>query len=123
MVSWEATVSHGMPIEDFQALFEDDNPRSEFFKKVTAKTLEFLTTVLNTSMSYSADPLAMAVLIEPDIVKEEIIKYVQIERFGRLSRGMTVVDWWGLSKKPPNTKIVTKVDAKRFFELLNLAFK
>ena len=122
MVSWEATVSHGMLIKDFKALFEKENPRSEFFKQVTAKTLDYLTTVLNTSMSYSADPLAMAVLMEPDIVIEEKNKYVQIERFGRLSRGMTVIDWWGLSNKPANTKIVTKVDAERFFELLNLAF-
>lgn len=122
MISWEATVSHGIPITDFQELFGNDNPRSAFLKKITAKTLEFLQNVLHSKISYSADPLAMAVMMEPEIIIEAEEKYVQIERFGRLSRGMTVVDWWGFSNKPPNTKIVKKVDPIRFFELLNLAF-
>jgi len=123
MISWEATVSHGIPITEFQAMFGTDNPRSEFLKKVTAKTLEFLKIELHSNISYSADPLAMAVMMEPEIIIEAEEKYVQVERFGRLSRGMTVVDWWGFSNKPPNTKIVKKVDPVRFFELLNLAFK
>ena len=123
MISWEATVSHGMPINDYQALFGYDNPRSAFLQKVTAKSLDYLKTVLKTNMSFSADPLAMAVLMEPDIVTEVEEKYVQVERFGRLTRGMTVVDWWGLTNKPPNTEIVMKVDTLRFFDLMNLAVK
>lgn len=123
MVSWEATISHGMKIEDFKALFAYDNPRSRFLEKVTQKTLEFLMTVLNRSMSYAADPLAMAVLMEPEIVQESEKKFVQIERYGRLSRGMTVVDWWGLTKQQPNVNIVLKVDSDRFFELLKMAFE
>ena len=123
MISWEATVSHGMPITKFQELFGYDNPRSAFLKKVTAKTLEFLMTILDSNISYSADPLAMAVMMEPEIVIDAEEKFVQVERFGQLSRGMTVVDWWGFSSRPPNAKIVKKVDPVRFFELLNLAFR
>ena len=123
MISWEATVAHGMPIGDFKSLFKNDSPRSEFLKKVSAKTIEFLTTVLNSNMSFSADPLAMAVLLEPDIVLEVEEKYVQVERFGKLTRGMTVVDWWGMSNKSPNTEIILQVDPERFFNLLKLAFE
>jgi purine nucleosidase len=74
-------------------------------------------------MSYAADPLAMAVLMEPEIVQEVTEKYVQIERMGQLSRGMTVIDWWNMSKQAPNVKIVLKVDPNRFYELLESAFK
>jgi purine nucleosidase len=121
MVSWEATIAHGMAIEDFEVLLNFDNPRSRFLKKITKKTLEFLSQVLNREMSYAADPLAMAVLMEPDIVIESVEKFVQIERMGQLSRGMTVVDWWGLSKNPPNVNIILKVDAERFYQLLKMA--
>lgn len=123
MVTWEATVSHGLPMKAYKSLFKYDNPRSKFLEKVSKPTLEFLQKVLNRNMSFAADPLAMAVLIEPEIVTEGKKKFVQIERFGRLSRGMTVVDWWDLSKKPPNVNIVLKVDSERFFELLEMAFK
>ena len=122
MISWEATIAHGMPIEDFTALFDYDNKRSQFLKSITKHTIKFLREVLNREMSYAADPLAMAVLIEPEIVEEVAEKYVQIERMGELSRGMTVIDWWGMSKKEPNVTIVLKVNSDRFYQLLKMAF-
>ncbi|MCB2202598.1 nucleoside hydrolase [bacterium] len=122
MISWEATIAHGLPLSDFVALGEYDNPRSEFFKAITQSTTKLLREVLNRELSFAADPLAMAVMLEPEIVQEATEKYVQIERMGRLSRGMTVIDWWNKSKKAPNVKIVLKVDSQRFFELLRSAF-
>ena len=123
LVSWEATINHGILMEDYQALFRHDNLRSEFLEKVTKKTFEMLKKLLGGKMSYAADPLAMAVLLEPDIVLKSEEKYVQIERFGRMSRGMTVVDWWGMSGQAANTHIIVEVDQKRFLDLLKLAFE
>jgi inosine-uridine nucleoside N-ribohydrolase len=62
-------------------------------------------------------------LIDPNIIQESEQKYVQIERFGRLSRGMTVVDWYGLLGHSPNVQIVRKVDINRFYQLYKLAFE
>ncbi len=120
MISWEATIAHGMPMDAFEAMLEKDNPRSRFLKRVTQKTLAFLKTVLKGNMSYAADPLAMAVLIEPDIVQRVEHKFVQVERTGQLTRGMTVVDWWGTSQKPPNVHIVMEVNLERFYQLLTM---
>ena len=122
MISWEATVAHGIPIDDFKALLSLDNPRSRFLAQIIEKPLEFMLTMFDRSMSFAADPLAMAVLLEPQIIFASEQKYVQIERYGQLSRGMTVVDWLGLSKQPPNTNIILKVDEERFFQLLKMAF-
>ena len=123
MISWEATISHGMAIDEFTKLLSYDNKRSQFMQKITQKTLRFLREVLNREMSYAADPLAMAVLMEPEIVQESIEKFVQIERMGTLTRGMTVVDWWGLSQQKANVNIILKVDTDRFYDLLKLAVK
>jgi purine nucleosidase len=123
MISWEATISHGLPFDDFKALMEYDNPRSQFLKNSTKQLLAFIETNFNTQMSYAADPLAMAVMLEPDIVTQSAEKFVQIERFGRFSRGMTVVDWWGTSQKAPNVEIVLEVDKARFFNMLRAAFE
>jgi len=123
MVTWEATIAHGMPIDAFRELISSDNPRSKCIKKMTEKMIKVLKMVHNQSMSYAADPLAMAVLMEPEIVKESIHKHVQIERYGKISRGMTVVDWWEISEKSPNTEIVLRVDTDRFIEMLKMAFE
>lgn len=123
MISWEATVDHGFSFDKFEALMAFDNPRSKFLNQISRKTLDFLKNVIKGSMSYAADPLAMAVLIDPDIVIESEEKFVQIERFGRLSRGMTVVDWYGFSGRAPNVNIVRKVDEERFYNLFRMAFE
>jgi purine nucleosidase len=123
MVSWEATVDHGLPFDQYQSLLSLDNTRSAFMEKVTRKSRKFMKTILDGSMSFAADPLAMAVLIDPNIIQESMQKYVQVERFGRLSRGMTVVDWYGLLGHSPNVNIVRKVDINRFYQLYKLAFE
>jgi len=92
-------------------------------KDAAAYSLDLMEKMLDRKLNYEADPLAMAVMIEPDIVEESVHKYVQVERYGRVSRGMTVVDWWGTAQCEPNTDIVTKVNTERFFDLLSLAFK
>jgi purine nucleosidase len=122
MISWEATIAHGIGFDQYQALLSLDNPRSAFLEKITRKALDFLKNVIKGSLSYAADPLAMAVLLEPDIILESHEKFVQIERYGQLSRGMTVVDWYDLSRRSPNVKIIFKVDPERFFQLLKMAF-
>ncbi len=123
MVSWEATVAHGMPIENFKALCHFDNPCSRFLEQITQKTLAFLQNVLKDTLSYSADPLAMAVMMEPEIITEVESKWVDVERYGQLTRGMTVVDWYGFAGKKPNTHIVKQVNQDRFYELLRMAFE
>jgi purine nucleosidase len=123
MISWEATLSHGMPIEDFEALFRIDNKRSQFLENVTHKMLKYLSSVLENNLSLAADPLAMAVMIEPEIVLESEARHVQVERYGRLSRGMTVVDWMNITTQSPNANIVLKINTDRFYDLLAMAFQ
>jgi purine nucleosidase len=32
--------------------------------------------------------------------------------------GMTVVDWWGVTRRKPNVRMMNTVDADGFFDLL-----
>lgn len=123
LISWETTLSHGIPVEKYQKLLENDNPRSQFAKKITKQSFDYLIKLLNRQMSYLADPLAMAVLLEPDIALESEEVYMQIERYGKLSRGMTVVDWLGRTKIPSNVNLVLKIDVDRFYKLMQMAFE
>ena len=43
---------------------------------------------------------------------------VSIETASELTMGMTVVDWWGVTKQPKNATVMRDIDADGFFELL-----
>ncbi len=122
MVSWEATVDHGIPFDTYIPLFELNTQASTFIEKITKNSHEIIKNVFGSDSSFAADPLAMAVAIDPDIILESEKRYIEIERYGRISRGMTVVDWYAQSGKTPNVNIIRKIDMDRFFEMYRLAF-
>ncbi|HEC22376.1 MAG TPA: nucleoside hydrolase [Chloroflexi bacterium] len=118
LISWETTVAHGFSQETLQTWLEMDTPRAEFFKRITRKTIDFITALLGHPMLFGADALALAVALEPDIVEEAEKRHVTIELHGQHTRGQTVVDWMGLSGRTPNTNIILKVNYERFLELM-----
>lgn len=63
------------------------------------------------------DPTVIAYLIKPELFKGRHIN-VEIETQSELTLGMTVVDWWGVTDRPPNALFVGSVDAEGFFDLL-----
>ncbi len=60
------------------------------------------------------DPLALAYFLDPSLC-EGIDAFVQIIIDGP-AIGMSMVDEYGILKKKPNCKVLTKVDVNRFFE-------
>ena len=63
------------------------------------------------------DPCVIAHLIRPDLFSGRHIN-VEIEVQSDLTRGMTVADWWRVTKRAPNAMFMGDVDAEGFFALL-----
>ena len=63
------------------------------------------------------DPCVIAYLIRPDLFQGRHIN-VEIETVSDLTLGMTVADWWGVTKRPANALFMGSVDADGFFALL-----
>jgi len=63
------------------------------------------------------DPCTIAWLIRPDLFTGRFIN-VEIETEGRLTLGMTVADWWRVSKRAANATFMGGIDADGFFALL-----
>lgn len=63
------------------------------------------------------DPLAMAVVLDPTIVKTEFLP-VQIETQGLYTTGRTVVDFYGVTGEKPNVDVALEVDRDRFVNLI-----
>ena len=63
------------------------------------------------------DPCVIAYLLRPQLFSGRHIN-VMIETQSELTRGMTVADWWRVSKRPANATFMGDLDADGFFELI-----
>ena len=63
------------------------------------------------------DPTVIAYLLKPKLFAGREIN-VEIETGSDLTLGMTVADWWGVTKRPKNAFFVGSVDADGFYDLL-----
>lgn len=67
------------------------------------------------------DPSVIAYLIRPELFQGRECN-VEIEATSELTMGMTVVDWWRVTERPANARVMRNVDADGFFELLTERF-
>jgi purine nucleosidase len=63
------------------------------------------------------DPCVIAYLLRSELFKGRRCN-VEIELASELTRGMTVVDWWGVTEREKNALVMREVDADGFFTLL-----
>ncbi|TQN60153.1 nucleoside hydrolase [Agrobacterium tumefaciens] len=67
------------------------------------------------------DPSVIAYLIKPELFQGRDCN-VEIEVSSELTIGMTVVDWWRVTERSANARVMRNVDADGFFELLTERF-
>jgi purine nucleosidase len=63
------------------------------------------------------DPCVIAYLLKPELFKGRNCN-VTVETASELTMGMTVVDWWGVTKRPKNAMVMRDIDHDAFFALL-----
>ena len=60
------------------------------------------------------DPNVIVYLLDPEIYRGKIVN-VEVEISSDLTRGMTVVDWWGVTNRPKNVHYINEVNSQSFF--------
>lgn len=68
------------------------------------------------------DPTVIAYLLAPEMFSGRHIN-VEIETGSKLTRGMSVADWWGVTDRPANALFIGDADADAFFTLLTQRLK
>ncbi|MCF3639179.1 nucleoside hydrolase [Rhizobium sp. TRM95111] len=63
------------------------------------------------------DPTVVAYLLKPELFSGRDCN-VEIEVASSLTVGMTVVDWWHVTDRKRNARVMRDIDAEGFFELL-----
>jgi purine nucleosidase len=63
------------------------------------------------------DPAVIAYLLRPALFRGRDVN-VAVETQGPLTMGMTVVNWWGVTGRKPNVRLMNTVDVEGFYDLL-----
>jgi inosine-uridine nucleoside N-ribohydrolase len=119
VVPWETALAHGLKPPQVEALARGTSPRADLFRRTIRK--HFVELAPGQPVLAESDPLALAVALEPAIIKRAERRYVEIELAGQLTRGQTVVDWYDQTGRPHNAHLILEVDRERFFELMQLS--
>jgi len=123
LVSWETTMAHGLAAEQVEALLSVDSPRAEFFRRTTLHSIETLEQIFGYRTLLEPDLLAIAVALEPDIVRKSETHHVKVELAGKHTRGHTTVDWFDRTGQEPKINLVLELDTERIWELLQAAVR
>lgn len=118
VADWELTMRNGFTKgvrAEWEAL---DTPKSTFFAAISAHSNQFIEEVRHRTTQFFADPVAMAVALEPDIAIHSETHYLAIELTGGQTRGQTVVDWLDTSDKPKNAKVILQMNKERLLSLV-----
>ncbi|MDE2853365.1 MAG: nucleoside hydrolase [Chloroflexota bacterium] len=117
MLSWETTMAHGFPWDQFNALCAIDTARGRFFRAISQETAERLRGVYRRPAYLLPDPLAMAITLRPQLIRQSGKFYTTVELTGRHTRGQTVIDYTGISGNAPNVNVIQALDTDGVYEL------
>jgi purine nucleosidase len=120
LVDWELTVRHGLEFEALERWIGAGSNVGKFYDAISEKTRAW-TTQRGRPRLMVADALALAVLLQPDLVRTAEDRHVAVELTGTLTRGATVVDWDRRLGGHANARIITDVDQARFESLIGAA--
>ena len=121
LLPWETAVEHTVPQQQVEALMAIDSPRAEFFRRITAKILQFTERRLGAPQLFAPDGLAIAAAIEPGLVLRREERHARVELAGSITRGQSTVDWYGQAGQQANVSLILDIEQARFLELLQAA--
>ncbi|MCG6117656.1 MAG: nucleoside hydrolase [Aquimonas sp.] len=120
LVDWEATLGHTVADAEFADWLAAGGELARFYDVISRQTRAFIRTHHGDAF-HSADALAMAVVLEPDITSDLRRHRIEVELAEGLYRGATRVDWMNRDPRGPNAAIVGRVELARFHALLRMA--
>ena len=117
-------VTHKVNVNDkiIKNIKTNNNKSSYFFADLMKFYSKFHRKLYQVDETPLHDPCVIAYLIEPSIFKGKYVNVI-VEEDSKLTRGMTIVDWYGVTNRQPNCMVITEADHKKFFSILQQELK
>jgi purine nucleosidase len=110
MLSWETTLAHPIDWDTYGRLANMGSPRSRFFRDTT-RVISGLMRSYGFLRGYLLpDPLAMAIALEPALIRQAADYIMMVELRGTHTRGQTVIDHMARTGLQPNVTAITEID-------------
>ena len=111
MLSWETTLAHGFAWDKFDQLCAIDTAAGRFFRAISHETAKRLQETYHRPAYLLPDPLAMAITLRPDLIRQSGKYFVTVELNGAHTRGQTVIDYTGISGQPANVDVIERLES------------
>ena len=95
-----------------------ETPRARFLAATMANSSAYMKKERPQLGWVPCDPLVMAVAIDETLIVDSHAHYVTVELHGSLTRGMTVIDWYGEAPAPKNVVLVEMLNLAVFAEMM-----
>ena len=117
-------VTHKVNVNNkiIESIKANNNKSSIFFADLMEFYSKFHKELYQVDSTPLHDPCVIAYLIDSSIFSGKFVN-VQVEEESLLTRGKTVVDWWGVTNCIPNCHVMIEADQKKFFSLLSTDLK
>lgn len=122
VVSWEMALNNLLLWQDYEAILAHPTKATKILELMTRHTIGILKDSMGLPGMPMADPVAMAVALQPEIVTKAPFVPASIETRGALGRGLIAIDWYNQTQKKPNAHVVTEINYQKFLELLEYSF-
>ena len=113
LADWEATMAHGFHHRKVEQWLAAGSPQADFYEAISRQT-RLWSEDRRGEFWHSADSLAMAWALEPDGATRLEERPLAVETEGRLTRGLTAVDWNRQTGAADNARILLGYDQARF---------
>jgi len=119
MVGWDNSYKYAMLKEEEMSSLKSLKTKYADFSVDIQKTLIDLTYKTYGFYGFDLpDPITMAVALDNEIIEESQQLDVIVDTRDGLTRGQTIVDYFGVEKKHKNIRVVTKASKQKFMDLL-----
>lgn len=116
LIPWETTVDCFIPQSCLDDLQGENLLINKFFE-ITRPAAEIVKTLTGKEGLILPDLVAAAVAFEGSLATQIQEVYAVVETGGRVSRGLTAIDYWSTTGKPANIKLCLGVDLNGLAEL------
>ncbi|XP_067120609.1 nucleoside hydrolase-like [Centruroides vittatus] len=115
ILPWETCFRHSVQWEWFDKWVQIDTPKGHLAQKITAEASYRVRHILGRTAFCCCDLLAMATIVQPEIIKKQIKRCVEVELHGQHTRGMMLVERRPAALKDclSNVEIVKEVDMEK----------
>lgn len=120
LVTWDLSLTHRFSAGQVQDFFAGSSSAARTLRGLHEHRLAADAGYAASTDFGRADPLALAVALDPTVVTDSVRHPVLVDTSGGLAHGATFVDWRDAHPDRPAIEVVTALDADRTLELLTV---